>query len=713
MFFKNMVKTSGMKRKKENEEKTESIVKKNEEDSIPSIFAQRTFKELVAPNGVNPNNSDYMVLNDNGVNIYIRNFYIDKLPRRTTFANTFAKLFNFSNSTCSVYVKPLLDGKANKDLDKQIISLESELCLAEDNRDTNRIRKVGHKMREAEAWAAKIDSGENSLFMVGFIFTVYAQSLEELDIKSGDLKTLANEKSIEISATYGCHPEAFKLNTPTNNHNDKLIKYHPMDKFSLSTIFNHTRSEFYHKNGIILARNYLTGKPITFDIYDPSHDGFGLVITGTTGSGKSTTVKIMVSRNEPFGYRYVSLDTQARGNRGEYSLVADRLNGVNYQIHAGSKNIINPFEIDVQLEYDEVTDTEYKVLKLANKITDVKYILLTIIKNDDNIKDTTFIKSIVSDNIKELYAKAGIIDGDIESLYETGSKYINGNLTTGKVKKRLPTISDFYILTLKKKYMNTNINYDLAYDTILATLKEYVREITICEECGYVPSSTEISNITSEYECPVCGKKHTVVKIVGTKPYYDGQSTIEIDENTSFSNIDISQLHEKDQPVAQQISLNFIQENFIKKNSMNIKKAKKMVVIFDETHRMFPFEDARKFIVDVYRTARKYNVSPWTITQRLVDYTLYPECEAIITNSAAKFIMKQDTNDNEKIAKMANLTESQILRINSLGKGEICIKDGGKTVFCKVDMLDIEKMIVETDVKNIQKMHEDREKEIA
>lgn len=691
---------------------TEQVEKKiiHTEDETKSIFAQRSIIDLIAPTGLNPNPLDYLVVNDNGANIYIRNFYIDKMSRRTTFANTFAKILSFPNSRVSVFIEPLLDGKAIKELDKQIISLDSEAATADEDGDRNRLRKVGDKMSEAESWARMIDSGENSMFEVGFLITLFADSLDNLDIKCGDLKSVASEKSIEISATYACHPEAFQMNTPINKGKKKMIKYHPMDKFSLSTIFNHTRSEFYHKNGVTLGRNYYTGKPIAFDIYDSSHNGFGVIIAGGTGSGKSTTVKILTSRYEAYGYRFVSLDTQARGNRGEYAVLAESLNGVNYEINPKSKNIINLFELDVQKEYDEITGLEYNVLDLATKITDVKYILSTMIRKGRSFDDfamTTILERIITDSISELYAAKNIVDGDINSLYENGTTFVNGKLTSGKVKKALPTVTEFYILVLNKRRLNNNRNYDLAYDVILAGIKDYVRNVVICNDCGTVYTLEEYQRIKdSNCTCPKCHIEGAVEHVKGIQPYYDGQSTISIDEYTPFTNIDISQLHDKDKPVAQQIALNYIQENFIKKNSMDVKKANKMVVILDETHKMFPYEDARKFIVDVYRTARKYNVSPWTATQRLADYALYEECKAIITNTSAKFILRHDVSDNRELAELANLTESQIERVNSLDKGQTCIIDTGKVVFCIIDMLEIEKMIAETDAENIKKMYE-------
>lgn len=53
-------------------------------------------REIVAPDGIDPNPLSYFVLNDAGHDIYIRCFTIDALPKRTAFAVTFPALFNYS-----------------------------------------------------------------------------------------------------------------------------------------------------------------------------------------------------------------------------------------------------------------------------------------------------------------------------------------------------------------------------------------------------------------------------------------------------------------------------------------------------------------------------------------------------------------------------------------------------------------------------------------
>lgn len=71
------------------------------------------------------------------------------------------------------------------------------------------------------------------------------------------------------------------------------------------------------------------------------------------------------------------------------------------------------------------------------------------------------------------------------------------------------------------------------------------------------------------------GNSHVVEVVVGTRSFFDGQSTIHVDLDTPWINIDISQMIDANRPIAEAIAANYLNENFVKKNSSNPRKAKK------------------------------------------------------------------------------------------------------------------------------------------
>lgn len=107
-------------------------------------------REIVAPDGIDPNPLSYFVLNDAGHDIYIRCFTIDALPKRTAFAVTFPALFNYRRMGVSVFIEPLPESRAAHMLDTTIVEIETNIISAEKNYNRNMIRKLNGKLHETE-----------------------------------------------------------------------------------------------------------------------------------------------------------------------------------------------------------------------------------------------------------------------------------------------------------------------------------------------------------------------------------------------------------------------------------------------------------------------------------------------------------------------------------------------------------------------------------
>lgn len=720
--------------KKADKKKNGKAIKHIEENG-EELFKEKNIKELIAPNGVNPNILEYMTIEDGGQKVYVMLFYVYQMPRRATFADTFSALFNVPGVTSNVYVEPISRGRATKRLDKRIQGLEAEELEANDKGDTNRFRRMSKKREETEQWAADVESDENKIFEVTFLFSLHDISLDALNRKAADFYSLGKEKGIELMSCYSAHPEAFLSAEPLNRQYNlskgliqgNVAKKHVMDKRSLATIFNHTSAGFRHKNGVFAGYNLDTGHPFMWDPYDRSHNGFGVVFTGKTGTGKSATIKELAGRKVDFGARTVIIDYDAVGTIGEYVPFTYKQGGVVYQLSAKSKHILNPYELDVEMEYDELIDKEYPALNLLEKLESLRNIMFTMVKAGKNFADAAdeiFLEDIINEINAELYASREIVDGEPESLYTMGAVYMDGKITSGKIKKKMPTIHDFYVRLLEKGQGYHDKGYAKAYAVLKAALKRYVRELYICEDTlrEFTREEYEQLKVVKEDRHVYTdsdGNERVVKEIKGISPYYDGQSTINVDKDTPVFDIDLSQLPGGEKLVAQTIALTYVSENIIKKNSINPHNVQELILIIDEAHNLFRYPDAVAFLAMIYRQARKRNVSPWTITQELTDYKGSKDTEAILKQSTAKFILKQDFQDRSYIAEVTPLTEGQIDRLLRLGgdpsdkeasdarKGEVCLVDNDKVIFIKMVYLkSTEASFVETDAVNRQKLYE-------
>ena len=61
-----------------------------------------------------------------------------------------------------------------------------------------------------------VETGDNRLFMVAFLYVLQATTLDKLRRIVSDFHMVAREKTVECCACYSLHPEAFLSGYPTN-----------------------------------------------------------------------------------------------------------------------------------------------------------------------------------------------------------------------------------------------------------------------------------------------------------------------------------------------------------------------------------------------------------------------------------------------------------------------------------------------------------------
>lgn len=718
------------------------LLKHEYKADLSEVERQNVIRQMIAADGVDANPNTYMSVSDGGREVYVRSVTISKLPKKVRFAETLKPLLNFPNCTSTAFVEPVDVSEISRKLDRQINILESEQIVNKDN--PNRVRKLYQQEAETTRWASEVEMGDKKFFYCGFLFTFFADSVEELNKITDSFRSAALNKKMDISNCYAVQGEAYLSGMPLNrrqfNFFSKIgsdaVKMHLMDQESVSVILNYTTDYFTHKKGIPLGRNLFTQMPFVFDIYDPSHDGFTVVICGKTNSGKSATIKMMEERYIPLGYRFVSIDSQTRKgtSEGEYSSVTEINGGVNFQISSKNGNILNIFDVQESTAFVKESANsghEIRTLDLNGSITEMVYNLRSMMQIGANDKDRELdavmdsdIDSILRKVVKELFLERGIVHGNADSLYEEGAVVRDGLLQSGYVHKKLPTMTDFFKKVLQYKWANRDLALVGAYKLITNTLCEYVRELYYCESDYLFFTKEEYDSMPKDPEHPEQrlflndnDRYVPVTALLGIRPYFDGQSTLNITRDCPVTNIDISQLTELERKVAREIAVRFVNERFVKKNSEKLDGSDKLVVIIDEAHENFEYEYGRKIFANMVRTARKRNVGCIFSTQTVAEFIRYDETADILRQAAVKMVFKQDGQDQDLLIKTLNITSSQARIItNQIGvvtdksdphartrhRGEMCVIDGEDVLFVKVDYLkSVEKLAVETDASAV------------
>lgn len=697
---------------------------------------RRGILQVLTPDGVNTMPVSYMTLDDNGIGIYYAGLYIDKLPVEGRFAHSFSGVFNMDYVESSVIIDPLLEESQRK-INRRIRSLDMERS---GERDRNRLRILDGKIAEAEKWARQIDSDQSSLYEAYFLFLIRAESLKLLNERIAEF--LSRGKGIGFRSCYAMHKEAFLTSLPLNeifeakitfkgniSIRKKPIKGHILSQAYLSLIFNHTTSEYFHEMGCVFGRSIFSGMPITFDPFDKTHFSYGAVIAGQSGYGKSATVKQLFSRLVDFGVHIATIDYEplpGDGRRGEYSVVAEAVGGVNYLISNYSNSQLNFFEISDEYEYNRATGEETPTLYLEEKIVDMTNILMVLATSfttngmvgEFEPTEYSRIKSIISKNVRKIYTDCGLRDKDAASLYET-APISGGAFGSGRRKKRLPQMHDFYRAILLDARENTDTFKENAFSLLLDIFEDRVKEMYYCPQCMKEFQREELPGLKrTQAGAYICdnhekdGKIYYLREIHGSQAYLDCQSTLSIDMSLPFHNFDLSQITDETERINMiMIVQSYIEENFIKKNSTNPKKAKKLIVATDEAHRILKFEGARMFENALYRVARKRHTAPWLILQSVKDFAKYQDTEEILKSTETFMLFRHNYLDGQYIKDTTNLTQSQVDTVLNLGGtseakkyGELCLVDipTKRAVFIQADYLkDSEFDVVETDVEKI------------
>ena len=645
-----------MKKKREQQEQ-EKLINNNEE---PGTLRQNTIKELIAPSGIDASKIDHLeIISD--VKRYARSFFISTLPRMCTFPELFRDLYFFGDINTSLYITPIAESRSQNELNKVINELETERIVAADRGNINRESTLTQKRFEAEQLRDEIAAGFNKMYEASIVSTLFTYNMEDLDRLTKLLATEMSKSLVGIKSAWAIQEDAFKSNLPLMD--DKLKKTHAFDSRSMGTVFPFTTSEVGHPTGVPLGFNKQTGTPILFDNFDSSLTNYNMVIFAKSGAGKSVTMKTLISRSSVLmGIESLALDAE-----GEYSIVAERLGGINVVLSPNSSTVINLFDIEPETIKDGITGRERAVLNVENKVEDVTQALLTMARGSTRNPDVNELtKQLIAEAVLEEYKSIGLTN-DPSSLYERDNPFQRGDKLY-KGKKKMPTIGSWYKRIVEKAKQNENQDYRHQYNYIIKVMKQYIREYN------------------------------------GQMAYFDGQSTFELLDGAPFINLDISQLEEKfARPLAQQILLSWIWEKYVKKNSEDRKKAKKKRVLVDEAWMLLPYPEAVDFLNTMARRARKRNVSLAIVSQRFQDFYENPDVQAVLTSSDTKLFLAQDKSEIEYVKSVFKLSEGEANFLITCSKGEGLLKVGSETAILQITPTAKEFDFVDTNLNNIVK----------
>ncbi|MBN2250975.1 MAG: ATP-binding protein, partial [Candidatus Altiarchaeota archaeon] len=332
----------------------------------------------------------------------------------------------------------------------------------------------------------------------------------------------------------------------------------------------------HHATGILIGFNQINNIPIIVDPFELSNPN--ILVLGTSGGGKSYTIKLLIMREFLEGVDINIIDPQA-----EYTDLVQTFKGKTIKIAPDSESVINPMDL------------------MAQALDEKKLSLLAFFR-------------VLLGELTE--GQRAILDDAIDGTYEDAG--ITKDPKTWS--KKPPTLENLYDHILPLTRSEKDIIYKPAM-SIVNRLKAYIS---------------------------------------GPLKFLNQQTKMEL--NNRVISFDVRDIPDVGKGTIMFLILEYVY------NQMK-KSRKRKVLVIDEAWSIFSAGEEGEYILRLVKTCRKFNLSLVMITQDVEDVLTSRAGRAVMTNTATKMLLKQDTTVVDAISEKFKLNEAEtrFLRIAAVG----------------------------------------------
>lgn len=571
--------------KAKNKEKKVRINEKKKEKTLKNFFDNvQNVMTLIIPDAVQET-KDYIYLGDNR---YCRNFILTVYPNKI-YLGWLDDIFNkMGDISISVLNECSDEDTVIRQLTHKVTVLQSEYNTFENQGNIRLLPALEESITDFEDMRRKIQTTNDRLFYVTILLRLNAENLEALNERTSTLKSEFAKISAKIRTLSFRQLEGLKDNLPINNGSIQDYERN-MTASGFATMFPVSSSGLSSRTGIIIGRNYFTGLPVYLDVFDKELPNPHIAVLGMSGAGKSVFQKILSGRGALLNIRQGILDLE-----GEYVGITEKMNGRVIKITQGVPAGINLFDLDVE-ENDKETG-------LLNKVAEIRALLSGIMRNymdrPLNAKELSDVELAVIETYKEFG-----ITRDKNSLYKKEGGKVNGRITLEKIRKKMPTLSDFHRILSTKENSSDLVNI----------LKPFLT-----------------GNSLGMFDC---------------------QSTLNAKE--LIIDFDLSEINDE----VTKFYASLVLTSWITEKYMLSKDNNKKSVVIDEAWHFLKYEETANFLEYLARRARKRHVSLVIGTQNLDEFILSTQGKAVISSCARTLLMKQSSGSVDKICDFFKLSD--------------------------------------------------------
>ena len=315
---------------------------KREAGEVSAVFQKgvTALRDFIAPSSIEFAGNHFQL----GTR-FARTYYVYGYPRQV-YTGWLSGIINLDEIIdLSMVVQPVRTEVILNNLRKKVSQLEAGIQI---DAEKGRVRDPGKQaaILDAEEMRDKLQVGEERFFRFGFYFTIYANSLDELDVIGHRVESLLGQQLVYSKAATAQQEQG--LNSTVPQFVDQLQIYRNMNTGAISTSFPFTSADLTQENGILYGVNMHNSGLVIFDRF--SLENGNSVVFAKSGAGKSFTVKLEALRSLMFGTEIFIIDPE-----NEYEKMSEAVGGAYVRLSLNSETRINPFDLP-QVVDDEEAD---------------------------------------------------------------------------------------------------------------------------------------------------------------------------------------------------------------------------------------------------------------------------------------------------------------------------------------------------------------------
>lgn len=398
----------------------ETKLDRNEEAEKTFKEGMITIKDIIAPAAIEIN-FDHIRLGK----FYLRSFFIYNYPRYL-YTEWLSPVINLdATMNLSMFIYPQESKDYMRKLKTKVSQIQSTYS---EQMEKGMVRDpmIETAYQDIEELRDKLQRGEDRIFKVAVYFTLYAESLEELNDLSKRIESIFGGQLIYSKSANLQQEQCFNSTIPYGE--DQINVTRNMDTGSLSTFFPFVSSTLSNNNGILYGINMHNNSLVLFDRFDL--ENANSVIFAKSGSGKSYTVKLELLRSLMFGTEVIVIDPE-----NEYERLAEAVGGTYIDVSLNSDKRINPFDLPAFKASDEEEGEDNLRSNIIMLHGLLKLMFGTINPQEDSILDNALVETYTSKGITTDPNTHSLEPPTMEDLEKVLLSLAGGENMAAKIKK--------------------------------------------------------------------------------------------------------------------------------------------------------------------------------------------------------------------------------------------------------------------------------------